>query len=272
MSPPFLLAQITDTHLLAQPTAQLRGCNPWRSLTAVLQQVARYNPDGLLLTGDLAERGEAAAYGHLVSEIAPLKLPTYWLPGNHDSLGTLRPILDSLPASQGLKSVDLGAWQLILLNSVLPQATVGEGCLSSRQLQRLEADLTRHPTKPTLIALHHHPVPVGIDWVDQMQLQNAGELLALLNRFANVRVVVFGHIHHGFHHCPPNGPDFYGCPSTCLQVAPPRPQPDQPGFRLLWLYANGTHQTAVKRVRAAGGDHQHPTPLSDPFPQPIHHG
>ena len=250
MSPSFLLAQVTDPHLLAQPTAQLRGCNPWRSLTAVLQQVARYHPDGLLLTGDLAEQGEAAAYGHLVRAIAPLKLPTYWLPGNHDSLGTLQPILDSLPASQGLKSIDLGAWQLILLNSVLPEATVGEGYLSSRQLQRLEADLTRHPTKPTLIALHHHPVPVGIDWVDQMQLQNAGELMALLNPFANVRLVVFGHIHHGFHHHAASGTDFYGCPSTCLQVSPPVTQPnqDQPGFRLLWLYPDGTHQTAVKRV------------------------
>ena len=250
MSQPFLLAQVTDSHLLTQTTAQLRGCNPWQSFNTVLEKVVQYKPDGLLLTGDLAEQGEAEAYGHLVNAIAPLRLPTYWLPGNHDRLDTLKQIFQSLPASQGLKSIDLDHWQLILLNSVLPQAKFGEGHLSAQQLQQLRCYLTDHPPKPTLIALHHHPIPIGIDWVDQMQMQNADQFLTLIKQFTNVKLVVFGHIHHEFQQETVEGISYYGCPSTCLQVTSVKADvmEKQPGFRLIWLYEDGSYRTKVRRI------------------------
>lgn len=250
MSRPILLAQVTDSHLLAHPTAQIRGCNPWLSFNAVLHQVVQCQPDGLLLTGDLAERGEADAYRHLVDAIAPLQLPSYWLPGNHDQLDTLQQLFQFLPASQGLKSIDLDSWRLILLDSVLPQAKFGEGYLSAQQLQLLRCYLTDPPTKPTLIALHHHPIPVGIDWVDQMQVQNAQKFLTLIDQFPNTKLVVFGHIHHEFEHQTVNNLGFYGCPSTCLQVTPAVTKSgfDQPGFRLFWLYEDGSYRTEVRRV------------------------
>ena len=104
-----------------------------------------------------------------------------------------------------------------------------------------------HPKRPEAVAFARRPGRFA-----RVLDCSTGELLARLKPFANVRLVVIGHIHNGFYHHAPSGPAFYGCPSTCLQVAPPRPQPhqDQPGFRLLWLYADGTHQTAVKRVSA----------------------
>lgn len=250
MNDPILLAQVTDSHLLAQTIAELRGCNTWNSLNQVLWEVVLHKPDGLLLTGDLAERGEAEAYGHLVDAIKPLGLPIYWLPGNHDHLPALQEAFDQLPEGQGLTSVDLGAWQLILLDSVLPGAKFGEGQLSSEQLGQLQTYLGQEPEKPTLVALHHHPVPVGIDWVDQMQVQNAGELLTLLKQFSNVKLVVFGHIHHEFWWRDANGVDLYGCPSSCLQVTAVESGviEERPGFRLVWLYGDGSYKTEVKRI------------------------
>ena len=249
MSPPILLAQLTDTHLLAKPTAQLRGCNPWQTFNTVLQTVAQCQPDGLLLTGDLAEQGELDAYKQLVEAISPLPMSTSWLPGNHDHLATLQQVFQQLPTSQGLTSIDLGPWQLILLNSVLPQAKFGEGYLSDQQLQTLRTQLSQHPDKPTLVALHHHPIPIGIDWVDQMQVQNADDFLNLINQFSNVKLVVFGHIHHEFQQH--NGIGFYGSPSTCLQVTSVESglTEERPGFRLFWLYPDGTYKTEVRRVK-----------------------
>ena len=250
MSNPILLAQVTDSHLLAKTTDQLRGCNTWQTFNAVMQEVARCQPDGLLLTGDLAEQGEAEAYGHLVSAIAPLKVPVYWLPGNHDRLDILHQAWQSLPASHGLQSIDLGRWQLILLNSVFLHAQFGEGALSPQQLQTLRSYLIHNPSKPTLIALHHHPVSVGIDWVDQIKLQNADEFCALIEEFTQVKLVVFGHIHHEFQYQTASGIRFYGCPSTCLQVTPATGEADKrPGFRLFWLYGDGTYGTEVRRLR-----------------------
>ncbi len=251
MSRPILLAQVTDTHLLAQTTAELRGCNTWKSFNTVLQEEVQCNPDGMLLTGDLAEQGEEDAYHHLLSAIAPLQTPTYWLPGNHDHLVTLQQVFQPLPLGQGLTSVNVGTWQVILLDSVLPGAKFGEGHLADAQLHKLHTYLKQHPHKPTLIALHHQPVPVGINWVDQMQVKNSHELLDLLTQHVNVKLVVFGHIHHEFQQQTAEGISFYGCPSTCLQVTSPESglHEENPGFRLIWLYEDGSYKTEVRRVK-----------------------
>lgn len=318
----FTLIQITDTHLLADPTAQLRGCNPWRTLQDCLRQVAKHQPDGLLLTGDLADQGQLAAYDSLITAVSTIGCPVYWLPGNHDDVtqlqtrlqsysdtppqpslcptdtlresqgegvsplnpsgrqakgkGGLRGVMQSFHQSPlaggkskwyGLQAVNLGAWRLLLLNSVLPQAKWGEGHLAADQLHWLRQELASYPDRPTLVALHHHPVPTGIDWVDLMPVQNAADFLAILADFDQVRVVVFGHIHHELEQkrfpigeapqtlTPDAAPvSFYGCPSTCLQVSPPQPVPDAdlPGFRLLYLNPDGSHQTRVQRVSPTG--------------------
>jgi Icc protein len=246
------LAQITDTHLLTERAALLRGWDVWGGLQQVLARVSQQQPDGLLLTGDLADQGCPMAYGHLKDAIAALNLPVYWLPGNHDDLAVMQTVFHpSLMAAT--RSIDLGTWRLLLLNSVLPGARFGEGHLSWEELQWLETELTRHSQQPTAIALHHHPVPTGIDWLDQMQVQNAGAFLAMLGEFPQVRLVTFGHIHlelHYQHQHRQSAIAFYGCPATGPQVLPPNATPDQhlPGFRLLTLFPDGSHQTQVQRV------------------------
>ncbi|NEQ29427.1 MAG: phosphodiesterase [Leptolyngbya sp. SIO4C5] len=265
----FTLIQITDTHLLADPTAQLRGCTPWQTLQDCLRQVAVHQPDGLLITGDLADQGQPAAYDALITAVSTVSCPVYWLPGNHDDVTQLQAQLQTqlqtqcqLPQWYGLQAVDLGVWRLLLLNSVLLQAKWGEGYLAADQLHWLRRELTNCPDRPTLVALHHHPVATGIDWLDQMPLQNAAELLAILADFAQVRVVLFGHIHQALAQqrslIPGAAPiSFYGCPSTCLQVSPPQPASNAklPGFRLLYLEADGRHQTQVQRVRSQAVTH-----------------
>jgi Icc protein len=259
---PLILAQITDTHLLADPTAELRGCNPWQSFQAVLREVVRCRPDGLLLTGDLADQGDRTAYEQLRDAISPINRPIYWVPGNHDDGATAQTILQGPqcygPHSQGLQSIDLGTWRLLLLNSVLPRARFGEGVLTPDTLRSLKSELTRHRHQPTALALHHHPVPTGIDWLDQMQVQNAATFLNLLEDCHQVRLVLFGHIHLDFQRrlrYGNGGITCYGCPSTALQVIPQAAAPDShlPGFRLISLYPDGRHHTQVRRIMPAMG-------------------
>lgn len=279
MHPVFILAQITDTHLLADETTPLRGCYPLANLKAVLRQVHHRGPDLLLLTGDLADQGDRAAYQQLQSAIAPFPLPVAWLPGNHDRLDRLQASFQQ-PQHYGEgrpgRAVDLGySWRLLLLNSVWPGSSWGEGFLSAASLAWLQAELKAHGARPTAIALHHHPVPVGLDWVDQMQLRNAAELLELLAAFAQVRLVLFGHVHQEFQQQlalqSPMGARrslwFYGCPATACQVMPaaqaavaavaagvqgsatPTNSPAHlPGFRLFHLYGDGSHASQVHRV------------------------
>lgn len=245
------LAQLSDTHLLAQPTELLRGLNPWQTFTAVLSEALRCRPDGLLLTGDLADQGSLAAYEQLRSATEPLDLPVYWLPGNHDDPALLHQLFPKAPYHGPNQSLDLGAWRLILLDSALPMAQFGEGHFSSETLVWLEEALAKHPSQPTAIALHHPPITVGIDWLDQIQLQNAKEFRMRLERFDQVKLVAFGHAHLDLHQrLGQHMIDYYGCPATVKQVTPPVPTPnhDLPGFRLITLHPNGQHQTEVRRV------------------------
>jgi Icc protein len=243
------LAQLSDTHLLTQPTDLLRGINPWQSFQAVLAAAMECQPDGLLLTGDLAEEGGPEAYDQLRAATESLDLPVYWIPGNHDDPDMLHQVFSDVPYHGPNQSLALGHWRLILLDSVLPMAEFGAGHLPPETLIWLEDTLRQHPTQPTAIALHHPPVSTGIDWLDQIQLQRADDFLARLDRFDQVKVVAFGHAHLDIDQrwgevcC-------YGCPSTVHQVTPTQPSPnhDQPGFRLITLHPDGQHHTEVRRV------------------------
>lgn len=198
----------------------MRGVATWHSLRRVLACVAEKQPDVMLLTGDLAHNGDPAAYDLLHELVSDLNIPAYWLPGNHDCPDIARDHLSRAPFVTADR-VELGGWNLILLDSTLATATYGEGEISPDRLQqlRLELDVT---DRPTAIALHHHPIPMNIDWLDTIGVTNARELLAQLNRSAlptssdlsndlsksiksseldhknPVKLVMFGHTHLEF--------------------------------------------------------------------------
>ena len=253
------IVQITDTHLLDRPDDRLRGWPVARSFRSVLNQAERHRPDYLLLTGDLADTGSDAAYQQLADWLTPLQIPTFWIPGNHDDLAAMRAVLKP-PIFLSSPAIALGNWQLLLLDSTFPNAEFGEGNLSAETLHWLDATLALHGDRPTLIALHHHPVPTGIHWVDEIQVRNAEEFLAILDRHPQVRAIVFGHIHRELERQRPSAAGstvhFYGCPSTCHQVVSSESTPDehQPGYRLLTLDPDGTHVTAVYRIATRSHD------------------
>ena len=254
---PITIAQVSDTHLLANPQEAIRGCYTYQTLSQILIQVQAANVDVLLLTGDLADRGEPEAYHHLLDLLKPLRIPIYWVSGNHDSLEQVALILGNhYPGvTDQPRSFPVGNWQLILLASAGSVSHQGEGYLSVETLNWLETELNRIADRPCIIALHHHPLPVGIDWLDQISVVNGQDLLKTIDRFPVVKVVVFGHIHWAFqtqivsHQFPEIRHSFYGCPSSGLQVMPPHAiEGDKyPGFRLITLFENGTHETTVQR-------------------------
>ncbi len=255
---PVTIAQITDTHLVPYASSHLQGFPTKDSLATVLAEVKTLAPDYLLLTGDLADAGEQSAYEELIDLITPLAIPSLWLDGNHDLLDKMEEMLD-LPPFNNQKSTELGGWRLILLSSVIKDRCTAEGELSDRSLEWLKTELLKYPNQPTLIALHHPPVPTDVKWLDPMGLQSPEKFHEAIASFSQVRLVLFGHIHHNLHrHL--GGVDYYGCPSTCVQFAPANIEPTNieelklPGFRWLSLFPDGTYQTHIQRVDFAS-DH-----------------
>lgn len=241
--------QLSDTHLYADPTQQMREINTLDSLQCVISHALRHHGpfDFALVTGDLAQNAEIAAYQHLVEQLHRLACPAYCLPGNHDDPAKMRECLQSAWVSTP-KVVGRGAWRIILLDSVVPGESGGH--LAADELALLQGALTQ--PHPTLVALHHQPVPVGSWSIDQMALDNADELFECLDEATHVHGVIWGHVHQAFEQMR-NHLRLMACPSTCLQFKPDGFDAKnasllQPGYRLLALWPDGGINTEVIRV------------------------
>jgi Icc protein len=195
MSTPFLIAQLSDPHI----GADWDGADPAARLAAAVETLRglRPQPEALLLSGDLADNATGAEYEQLKALLEPIDAPLYPLAGNHDDRGALRRAFD-LPGVDDefvQYAADLGPMRLVVLDSTVPGEDRGE--LDSGRLDWLEAELAAAPEVPTLVALHHPPVVIGIPVWDEIGLSAADQhaLGKVLERHPQVRRLVAGHNH-----------------------------------------------------------------------------
>lgn len=247
---PLSIAQLTDIHLFADENQELLGLPTTQSFQAVIERVQtlRPQPDLLLLTGDLSQDGTPKSYERVQNLLSPLATPTYWLPGNHDRLSAMQQVLNRAPVSPE-KVFQRSGWHFLLIKSCVPGCVHGH--LSPETLDWLHFRLGLVGNQPTLIALHHPPFAINSQWLDSSTLQNPEELFAVLDRHPQVKLVLFGHIHQEFNR-QRHGVHYLGTPSTCIQFAPQSSNfsldREEPGFRLLNLYPDGSWETWIERV------------------------
>lgn len=248
--PSLLVAQITDTHLFASVQQKLLGIPTYDSLQAIVTHLSQLQPSPniLLLTGDISQDETYESYQQLENLLAPLGIPTYWIPGNHDNLPVMEQVLNQ-PPFYTEKSFTAGGWHFILLSSWLPGCVHGQ--LSQASLEWLDRQLQLVGEKPTLISLHHPPCLINSAWMDAIALQNPEDFFAVIDRYPQVKIVLVGHIHQAFDNERCNVL-YLGSPSTCVQFKPESVQfaldAVQPGFRLLTLLPDGNFVTQVERV------------------------
>lgn len=246
------LTQFTDLHLFGDGNGCLRGVPTLASFSAALEHARQgaWPPDALLLTGDLVH-DDAGGYAHVRLLLGSSRQPVLCLPGNHDVPAVMRRELSRPPFVNG-GHMDLGVWRIVLLDSVVPGQA--GGTLSASSLVALDQALSSAAGRHVLICLHHHPVPVASDWLDQVGLSNAADLFAVIDRRPNVRGLVWGHVHQSFDALR-NGVRLLATPSTCVQFLPRVEQfaLDQrpPGYRTFELHPDGSMVTTVFWTSAA---------------------
>lgn len=240
------LLQITDTHLLGSRDGLLRGVPTFATLQAVQAHAQQRfaNCDGVLLTGDLVQ-DDAAGYALIREAFQQSSVPVYCIAGNHDLPEAMQQTLAGRPFILD-DHVVMNGWLLILLNSWQPRSAGGQ--LGTTQLQRLEALLTQHADLHALICLHHHPIAMHSDWLDQVGLHDAEALHSCLSRHPQVRGVLWGHVHQALDQYR-NGVRFMATPATCAQFLPGSHDfvldDKPPGYRTLELNANGSIASEV---------------------------
>lgn len=244
---------ITDPHLLADPEQRFMGLDTAETLQQVLalaQQSGDWPADFVLITGDCVQQATQESYARFRSLLAPLQLPCYCLPGNHDEPALMKTELNR-DAVYYQRQIPAGNWQIILLDSSIPGNAAGH--LKDSELALLASKLARESDKFTVVVMHHQPVPVYSEWLDTMALapDNRENLLQLLGKNAQVRLLLWGHVHQEF--------DGYlgslrllATPSTCFQFTPKSEEfsidRSAPGWRWLYLHPDGTLDTHVARL------------------------
>ncbi|WP_236744080.1 metallophosphoesterase family protein [Marinobacter similis] len=142
-----------------------------------------------------------------------------------------------------------GGWQCLLLDSAVPGRVYGQ--LPQSELDFLESSLAEHPELPALITLHHHPVDVGCDWMQPIGLRNREDFWQIVDRFPQVKIVLWGHIHQE-QELNRNGVHLMATPSTCIQFTSGSSdfsvEPLAPGYRWLELMTSGEFSSEVGRA------------------------
>jgi Icc protein len=198
----FHFVQMSDAHLLGEPSQEIHGVRPAHNLRAAVQYINSLNPlpEFCIHTGDSVSEESDKAYLLFKEEVASLKMPTYFAIGNHDNRASFRKwvLTDTSPDDAPYYyDFELQGWHFIVLDSSDPGNISGR--IDDAQLLWLEQTLQHHPNLPTFVFLHHHPVPLGIPWLDKLMLQDAAPLIDVLRRAPGVQRVFFGHVHHECH-------------------------------------------------------------------------
>lgn len=181
---PAIVLQLSDTHLARDGGEHVFGVDPDEQLAAALAawDATGEQADLVLLTGDLADDGHAAAYERLARAVSSLGAPVLALPGNHDSS-------EGVAAMWGGADVaEVAGWRIVAADTTVPDAVHGAVDVAS-VMRRIDA----LDDRPTLLALHHPPLSRSTH--PQFALAGDGTLLDELAERPQVRAVVAGHLH-----------------------------------------------------------------------------
>ncbi|HYC44940.1 MAG TPA: phosphodiesterase [Burkholderiales bacterium] len=197
---PFLLAQVSDLHVRAggqlaygrvDTTAMFRRCV--ERLLALAQR-----PDAVALTGDLVDLARPEEYAVLRELLAPLSMPIYMIPGNHDSREALRA---AFPEHAYLRQspdfvqyvIDDHPLRIVAIDTVIPGHSAGELC--ETRLAWLERTLAAAPDRATLVLMHHPPFQAFITHMDRIALRDPERFERVIARHPQVELIVCGHVH-----------------------------------------------------------------------------
>lgn len=244
MTQDICIVQITDTHLLATENDQFIGIRPEQHFHDILQLIQQQHSqiDYIIHTGDVAQVATAEVYARYMQQMQSLNIPFNHTLGNHDK-AEFFPFIGHHNGE--LCVLDFEHWQIILLNSAISGRVDGE--ISIQQLDALQQHLSQ-TSKFTLIALHHHPLLMQSEWIDQHCLKNSTALLHILEQYSQVKICLFGHVHQHFaqqwQHI-----HFFATPASAVQFKPKSKDfsldDTAPAYRSLILKANGEFDTQV---------------------------
>ncbi|KUG51159.1 3',5'-cyclic-nucleotide phosphodiesterase [Serinicoccus chungangensis] len=200
------IAHVSDTHLLADGARQFGAIDTTAHAREALERLTRLDPapDAIVVTGDLADRGEPAAYRELRAMVEPLATDlgaqVVWVMGNHDERPAYAAELFDREAGveEAQDAVyDVGGLRVVSLDTTVPGYHHGD--LREEQLAWLTEVLATPAEHGTVLALHHPPIPVPmVPAAAIIELLDQDRLAAVLEG-TDVVSILGGHFHFSSH-------------------------------------------------------------------------
>jgi 3',5'-cyclic-AMP phosphodiesterase len=186
----YVIAHLSDPHLDGSEEARSR-------LRKITSYVRTSSVDVVLVSGDLADHGLAAEYEELAGELS-LDVPVLVLPGNHDVSEPLRTGLASFVKAPGeghpVHQVhEVGPARFVLVDSTVPGAD--HGLLSADSLAWLDGVLREPFDGPLFVAMHHPPLDLHHQVMDQWKLEDRQPLAEVLTG-KPITAILTGHVHN----------------------------------------------------------------------------
>jgi len=187
-----LIAHITDSHIeIPEINDAGRLVDFDRVISHIMQQETK--PDLLIHTGDISHCNRPEEYEFAKAAMEKTGLPFEVIPGNKDSRNQLANTFSTpLPFAQ--KSLEMGGWTLLFLDTVHTGSNLGDYCHA--RLDWLESELKK-TNKPVAIFMHHPSFimannPYPFQFIDQAP---ADQFNDLVSGFDNVKGIFCGHAH-----------------------------------------------------------------------------
>jgi Icc protein len=199
-----IVAQLSDPHVVAPGELLYGRVDTPACLARAVAEINQIDPlpDVTVITGDLVGHEKSAEYNHLRRLLAPLRMPVFVIPCNHDSRDLLRASFGGdgyLPLDGFLQYViDDYPVRLIALDTHIPGEGGGELC--DQRLAWLDHTLAAAPDRPTLLLMHHPPFATGIERMDNAGLRNSEAFAAVVARHPQIERVMCGHLHRAIDH------------------------------------------------------------------------
>lgn len=199
--PDHFVLHLSDTHFLADGGKlydSLDSEEKLRQLFAELE-ASGSRPEAIVFTGDLADKGDPAAYREIRDIVEPaaerLGARIVWLMGNHDDRASFRTTLLDEPATTDPIDdvIDINGLRIVTLDSTVPGHHYGQ--VTDAQLLWLHNVLATPAPHGTILAMHHPPVPAVLDLAVTVELRGQKELAAVI-RGSDIRSIIAGHLHY----------------------------------------------------------------------------
>ena len=258
--PELRIAHLSDTHLTASGVPYNATIDPFAALDRAAAVLARAVADGsgpevIVVSGDLTDSGNPAAYHRLAATLGPLAPTVVYATGNHDVRTAFHTeLLGVIDPAPRLQIVRLPGLRILVLDSTVPGK--GHGCLEADHLAALAAELAHPHPGGSVVVLHHAPLPPPSPLLRYFALDRASRLaLGRVLAGTDTRVVLAGH-----HHLAGSG-TLAGIPvavagSTAIRTDPlARPGHERTttsaSFNLIGLYSDGAVTVSVIPVDEA---------------------